>query len=160
LSKGLNPRARHSPGLTIARFFPDDKFERDADSNRVQSSGERLHMRGMAVKELIVSGKFSAEKLHAALSWHAWSQDGARARHAAEGPCEACEALCAQEYAALNPKKNAGGRPRKQGQPTLRHCTERTTRTRYVDSVFNVILVLVLSCHWVLIKRLTYFCVL
>ena len=101
------------------------------------------------MKELILSGKISAEKLHAALSWHAWSQDGARARHAAQGPCVACEALCAQEYAALNPKTNAGGRPRKQGQPTHRQLhRENKLEHTLVLILFYVILVLVLSYHW------------
>ena len=110
---------------TIATFkslFPEAVLETDTTS-KLHTAASKIFARGQSVKKLILSG-WKAEDLHRSLSFHACKQhvcNGSHLVHVAEGPCAACEQFCPLAYAALMPKVNTGGRPKKPDKKRARN---------------------------------------
>ena len=106
----------------------------DCHNTRFKTAADKIHLRSKAVKQLIISGKYSAAQLHAKLSWYAWDQWAHTMAtppvHAADGPCAACEAFCPAEYKLLMPTINKGGRPAKAKRGGV--CSRLSVCTQYL----------------------------
>ena len=88
----------------------------DRPSNPYHSAGQKLLMAAAGVKQALLTGRTTVNKLHVALSLHALQSSvlrGTSQLHTVDGECEACKVECTELYFALNPAVSKGGRPAK-----------------------------------------------